>query len=163
MVIDSVDALSATLSYANFTLSAASVTTTASNAQFQNAPNVLDIGVQAIGSSIPVTVRFNYYIVDGACPGCIDQIEVGLNTDSAPQACAYNGFPGPSGETGSGTAVINVPNVPGRYYISVDRSQDGGCFASGQIWWTGPPFASRYLAIVNVWTRIPLTATARVN
>jgi len=100
----------------------------------------------------PVTVQFPYSLFDTACPDCIDQIEVGLNTDSGPQVCAYSGVDGPQGVSGTGNVTINVPNAPGRYYIAIDRSQDYGCLHSTQNWWNGPPPASRYIAVVDVWS-----------
>jgi hypothetical protein len=89
--------------------------------------------------------------------GCLIQTEIGLNTDAAPQGCVANGNPGYS--TSSGTLTIQVPNLPGRYYVAMDRSLDYSCFQSqptpvsppnDQRWWSGPPSASRYIAIVDV-------------
>jgi hypothetical protein len=88
--------------------------------------------------------------------GCAIQTQIGLNTDAVPQACPTSGG---VGTTTSGTVTINVPNVPGRYYVGMDRSLDYGCFQSkpqpvsppnDQRWWSGPPDASRYIGIVDV-------------
>ena len=87
----------------------------------------------------PVTVAFNYTINNTGCPGCIDQLQVGLNTDPSPQTYAYNG-----GSFGSGSASvnINVPNTPGRYYIAIDFAEDYGFLYSSAYWANGQPTAT---------------------
>lgn len=150
IVIDSVDAIGASASIGGATVS--NVTVTSSNpGAVQAAGNVLEI--ESGSSSLnTVTVQFQYSIVDTACPGCVDQIEVGLNTDAGPQTCAYNGVDGPGGVSGTANITINVPNTPGRYYIGMDRGQDFACNDTTTKWWNGPPPASRYIAIVDVWS-----------
>ena len=105
-----------------------------------------------------VTVNVGYTIQDVACPGCIDQIEVGWAT-ALPTACVYNGQPGPAGLSGSGSATLTVPSTPGLYYIGYDRSQHYSCaqaLATGK-WWNSIPDTSRYLAAVAVY---PLASPA---
>ena len=111
------------------------------------AGNVLEIEAGGTNPNL-VTVAFNYLINNTGCPGCINQIEVGLNTDASPQTYAYNG-----GSVGSGTASvnINVPNTPGRYYIAFDVSEDYGFLYSSAYWANGQPTASRYIGVVDVW------------
>jgi hypothetical protein len=111
------------------------------------AGNVLEIEAGGTNPNL-VTVAFNYLINNTGCPGCINQIEVGLNTDASPQTYAYNG-----GSVGSGTASvnINVPNTPGRYYIAIDVSEDYGFLYSSAYWANGQPTASRYIGVVDVW------------
>jgi putative Ig domain-containing protein len=114
---------------------------------FVAASNVLEI--EGGGTSPnPVTVAFNYTINDTGCPGCIDQLEVGLNTDPSPQTYAYNGGDGGSG---SASVNINVPNTPGRYYIAIDFSEDYGFLFSSAYWANGQPTATRYIGVVDVW------------
>jgi hypothetical protein len=111
------------------------------------ASNVLEI--ESGGTSPnPVTVAFNYTINDSGCPGCIDQLQVGLNSEASPQTSAYSG-----GSSGSGSAIltINVPNTPGRYYIAIDTSEDYGFLYSSPYWWNGPPRPVQYIGVVDVW------------
>ena len=115
---------------------------------------MLDIIQLQSVSTIPVGLTFNYTIWNSGCPGCIDQIEVGLNTDPGPQLCAYSGIDGPlPGVSGSGNVTINVPNIPGRYYVGIDRSEDFSCLQTTTAWWNGPPSAPRYIAVVDVWSQ----------
>ncbi|HKZ83066.1 MAG TPA: hypothetical protein VJ793_05360 [Anaerolineae bacterium] len=87
----------------------------------------------APGSS--VTVNVNYFIQDVGCPGCIDQILVGIADDATinePKGCVYNGQPGPEGVQGSGSLTFNVPNAPGVYYVRVHYGQAFSCDLG---WW----------------------------
>jgi hypothetical protein len=95
-----------------------------------------------------VTVAFNYVIEDSGCPGCIDQLQVGLSSEASPQTYAYWG-----GASGSGSASlnVNVPNTPGRYYIAIDTSEDYGFLYSSPYWWNGQPRPTQYIGIVDVW------------
>ena len=114
---------------------------------FAAASNVLEI--ESGGTSPnPVTVAFNYTINDSGCPGCIDQLQVGLNTDPSPQTYAYNGG---SFATGSASVNISVPNTPGRYYIAIDFAEDYGFLFSAAYWANGQPTATRYIGVIDVW------------
>lgn len=161
IVIDSVDAVSTTVNYAGATVSNVSVSTTANSPipQPQSVSDVLDIVQQSGTASIPITLTYDYatssnYSQDGCTNDtCIIQIEFGVNTDSDPQTCGGNLSPGSSGS--GATATINVPNTPGRYYVGIDRSLDYNCLYTTHNWWTGPPSAPRYIAIVDVWAPGP--------
>jgi hypothetical protein len=147
IVFESVDTLpSPTLFGGAATLSGIVLSSGNPNA-FAAASNVLEI--EGGGTSPnPVTVAFNYTINNTGCPGCIDQLQVGLNTDPAPQTFAYSG-----GDGGSGSASINinVPNTPGRYYIAIDFGEDYGFLYSSAYWANGQPTATRYIGVVDVW------------
>ncbi len=163
LVIDSVDALGTTVTFAGTTLTNVSLTSASgsnpgSNPQLRY---VLIVPQQSTGSSIPVTVNFDYafdsnYGNDGCTgPGCVIFSLIGLNIDAAPQGCGPSGFPGSSGSAASGTGgsvTIQVPNSLGRYYVGMDRALVTACPSA---WWTGPPSASRYIGIVDV---LPLTS-----
>ncbi|MEO8432974.1 MAG: kelch repeat-containing protein [Acidobacteriota bacterium] len=96
------------------------------------------------------TLDHDYFIVnDIGCPGCIDQIEVGLANDANYQTCTYDAVPGVVGVSGHGTASLTVPSAPGRYYIGFD---DAATYYCGQYpaWWNGPPGGNRYMGVVIV-------------
>jgi hypothetical protein len=95
-----------------------------------------------------VPVAFNYTINNTGCPGCIDQLQIGLNTDPRPQTYAYNGG---SFASGSASVNVNVPNTPGRYYIAIDFAEDYGFLYSGAYWANGQPTITRYIGVVDVW------------
>jgi hypothetical protein len=145
-VFESVDALNSPAVWASVTVSGVVVSSGNSNA-YAVASNVLEI--EAGGTSPnPVTIAFNYVIDNTGCPGCIDQLQVGLNSDVSPQTSAYNG-----GSFGSGSAsvTINVPNTPGRYYIAIDTSEDYGFLYSSPYWANGQPGPTQYIGVVDVW------------
>jgi hypothetical protein len=150
LVIDSVDAISTTVNFAGATVSSVSVTN--ASGQSQSAQNVLDIVQPSSGTTISVSLSFNYTVDQTGCNnnGCIVQIEYGLNTDSGPQSCAYSGG-GVFGNPATANVTVTVPNIPGRYYVSIDKSLDFSCLQTSQAWWSGPPSAPRYIAIVDVW------------
>src|SRR5260221_10286466 len=102
-------------------------------------------------------LSMDYSIVDTGCPGCIDEIEIGFSTASAPFTCVYTGIPGVAGTSGSTTIDVTAPSTPGIYYLGFDRAQHFSCdqaLASG--WWSGAPDPSRYIASI-------VTATQVVN
>jgi len=146
LTIGSVDAVNSSVSWGSATVSGV-VLSSGNSKAYAVASNVLEI--EAAGTSPnPVTVAFNYVIDDSGCPGCIDQLQVGLNTEATPQTYAYWG-----GAFGSGSASLNlnVPNTPGRYYIAIDTSEDYGFLYSSPYWWNGQPTALRYIGVVDVW------------
>jgi hypothetical protein len=146
--IASVDAVGTTVSFGSATITGVQLSSGNGNPNaFTLNNNVLEI--EAGGTSPnPVTVAFNYVINDVGCPGCIDQLMVGLNTEATPQACPYSG--GSSG-SGSASVTINVPNTPGRYYLGIDTPEDYGCFYSNPLWVNGQPWGSRFIGVVDVW------------
>jgi hypothetical protein len=148
LTIASVDAVGTTVSFGSATITGVQLSSGNGNVNaFTLNNNVLEI--EAGGTSPnPVTVAFNYVINDTGCPGCIDQLMVGLNTEATPQACPYSG--GSSG-SGSATVTINVPNTPGRYYLGIDTPEDYGCFYSNPLWVNGQPWGSRFIGVVDVW------------
>ena len=98
------------------------------------------------------SVKFDYWIVDTSCPGCIDQIQVGVVTlagSGLPQACAYNGIPGPTGVSSSGSVTLTAPSTPGTYYIAFDRSQAYSCPLGG--FWNGTPAHNRLIGAISVY------------
>ncbi len=147
IVFESVDTLpSPTFFGGAATLSSVTLSSGNPNA-FAVTSNVLEI--EAGGTSPnPVTVAFNYTINNTGCPGCIDQLEVGLNTDPSPQTYAYNGG---SFASGSASVNVNVPNTPGRYYIAIDFSEDYGFLFSSAFWANGQPNFTQYFGVVDVW------------
>jgi hypothetical protein len=147
IVFESVDTLSnSTFLGGATTISNLTLSSSNPNA-FAVANNVLDIEAGGTNPN-PVTLAFNYVIDDTGCPGCIDQLEIGLNTDPAPQTYAYNGG---SFASGSASVNINVPNTPGRYYIALDFSEDYGFLYSSPYWANGQPVINRYIGVVDVW------------
>jgi hypothetical protein len=109
--------------------------------------NVLEIEAGGTNPN-PVTVAFNYTINNTGCPGCIDQLQIGLNTDPSPQTYAYSGG---SFASGSASVNVNVPNTPGRYYIALDFGEDYGFLYSAAYWSNGQPTATQYFGVVDVW------------
>ena len=149
----SVDVVGSSVSWGGAVISGVQITSSNSGAISPSGSpsNVLEI--ESGGTSPnPVTVSFNYSIVNSGCPGCIDQIQIGLNSEASPQVCAYSGVPfPPTPVTGSPSITINVPNIPGRYYISMDVSEDYGCQYSSPYWANTQPTAPQYIGVVDVW------------
>jgi hypothetical protein len=152
-IIGSVDTIASPVTFEGNTVSGVSLTANASSTS--PASNVLQIAYSTnSGTTIPVTVSvassFDSNFSKDGCTGagCLIQTEIGLNTDPAPQGCVANGGPGYS--TTSGTITIQVPNLPGRYYVAMDRALNFSCLSPNAGWWSGPPSASRYIAIIDV-------------
>ncbi len=82
------------------------------------------------------------------CPGCIEQIEIGL-ASGLYQACTYDSIPPVSGISGHGTTSLTVPSTPGRYYIGFDYAATYFCHQY-PAWWSGPPGPNRYMGVVIV-------------
>jgi hypothetical protein len=146
IIFESVDTLSSSPFWGQTTISSVVLSSNNSNA-FSAASNVLEIEAGGTNPN-PVTVAFNYTINNTPCPGCINQLEVGLNTDPSPQTYAYNGG---SFASGSASVNVNVPNTPGRYYIAFDISEDYGFLFSSAYWANGQPTATQYIGVVDVW------------
>ena len=148
IVFESVDTLPSPTYFGGATTISSLVLSDSGNSNaFAAAGNVLEIEAGGTNPN-PVTVAFNYTINNTGCPGCIDQLQVGLNTDATPQTYAYNGG---SFNSGSASVNINVPNTPGRYYIAIDFGEDYGFLYSSAYWANGQPTATRYIGVVDVW------------
>jgi len=65
--------------------------------------------VVVVDPGATVEVALDYEIVDCTCPGCIDQIEIGLVPGSGVSYCAYSAVPGCGGDTGSDTGTLTAP------------------------------------------------------
>jgi len=99
-----------------------------------------------------VTVNVSYFIRDAGCPGCIDQILIGIADDATinePKGCVYNGIPGPVGVRGSGSLTFSVPAAPGVYYVRFHYGQDFSCQFG---WWGvgGVPGPDRSIGAIIV-------------
>jgi hypothetical protein len=100
----------------------------------------------------PVTVDVSYFIQDVGCPGCIDQILVGIADDATinePKGCVYDGQPGPEGVEGGGSLNFDVPNAPGVYYVRVHYGQAFSCDLG---WWgvNGVPGPDSSIGVIIV-------------
>ncbi len=95
------------------------------------------------------TVSLGYTLSDPGCPGCVDQLIIGLG-DNNPRACAYTGSPGSSGTSGTSTVTLTAPTVPGVYFLRFDYGQDYGCNLA---WWdtNGAPTAANTFGVINVY------------
>ncbi len=147
IVFESVDTLPSSTYFGGATTISGLVLSSGNSNAFAAASNVLEIEAGGTNPN-PVTVAFSYTINDTGCPGCIDQLQVGLNTDPTPQTYAYNGG---SFASGSASVNINVPNTPGRYYIAIDFAEDYGFLYSSAYWANGQPVINRYIGVVDVW------------
>jgi hypothetical protein len=147
IVFESVDTLPSPTFFGGATTLSSVVVSSGNANTFAAASNVLEIPDGGTNPN-PVTVAFNYTINDTGCPGCIDQLQVGLNTDPSPQTFAYNGG---SFASGSASVSINVPNTPGRYYIAIDFAEDFGFLFSSAYWANGQPNVTQYIGVVDVW------------
>jgi hypothetical protein len=146
IVFESVDAVTSSTSWGAVTITNVVLSSSNSNA-FAGARSVLEIEAGGTNPN-PVSVALNYFVNNTGCPGCINQVQIGLNTDASPQTYVFWG-----GEYGSGSSRvnINVPNTPGRYYIAIDFAEDYGFLYSSPYWSSGQPTAPRYIGVVDVW------------
>jgi hypothetical protein len=145
IVFETVDVLSSSVALNGSTVSSVQISTTANvpaPQPQQGVLNALDIQQQAPATpggtapaTIPVTVNFT------AGGASTNAIVVGVNSDFSPQVCLAN----PSGTV---SATVNVPNVPGRYYIAIDAWPANAC--SLGYWPSGTPGPSRFIGIVDV-------------
>lgn len=109
-----------------------------------------------IGPGDSFTVSFDYTIIDTACPGCIDQIQVGIVTRDGvgeSQDCAYDGQPGASGVTNNGSVNLVAPADTGTYYIAFDRAQHFSCDLanSNGAFWSGTVGVNRFIGAIAVY------------
>lgn len=109
----------------------------------------------------PFTLSMNQFIKNPACPGCIDQILVGVaacgsddpdacaGSPNMPATCAYNGSPGSAGLSRSAAMGLIAPSQPGLYFI---RHHYGQAFSCNLGWWDigGKPTAAANIAAIYV-------------
>jgi hypothetical protein len=94
----------------------------------------------APGAALTYSLAWTLRDENALCPGCTDQIEVGI-VDGNRHACVYDANP-PQNQTQSGTANIDMtaPTTPGLYTLRFKIAQDFSCNAFGRNgWWLGPP------------------------
>lgn len=93
-----------------------------SNVQVNSTGNIADVNA---GSSVSISLDYQIWNQPD-CPGCIDQIVVGL--DSRPLYCAYEGIPGlDPGETGSHANTFTAPTANGSYTLYAFFTQQYSC------------------------------------
>lgn len=91
---------------------------------------------------------FSWQIAEGTCPGCVEQIEVGLAPGFAPFACAFDAVVPVGGAGGSSAMWAFSPTFPGVYGLRFRRGQRGSCLDGGSVWFGGePPEAQSFAAI----------------
>lgn len=96
------------------------------------------------------TLSMDYFIKNPSCPGCRDQILVGFPTND-PRGCTYDGIPGSTGVSGTGSTIqLVAPNTPGLYYIRHHYGQDPS--SCNTTWWStgGTPTDANNIAAINV-------------
>ena len=98
-------------------------------AQFVGISNVsIDGGsnVAALQPGSTFALDLDYVIWDTNCPGCIEQIVIGVGDTG--QDCAYNGQPGAHpGASGSSLLTLTAPAVEGTYALRWDREAQFSC------------------------------------
>lgn len=102
------------------------------------------------------TVDAGYSIVDCICPGCIDQIQVGL-VPGTTKVCLYDANPPnpcQNATTGSATRTLTAPMTRGVYDVRFRLGQDFDCDGNSNNntgWWTNvAPGAAQTVARVCV-------------
>lgn len=120
-----------------------------------SAINVASMGQRAVVTANTMfAVQSSYSIVDCQCPGCIDQIEIGIHTVGK-AACLYNGNPNGNGNctvptTGTATQMVRAPATAGVYQLRFNRGNDNSCQSNGMWWDNTPPGAGNTFAFVCV-------------
>jgi hypothetical protein len=82
----------------------------------------------APGATTTITANYNVGPVSG-CPGCIEQLVVGIVGQTNAQGCLFDGGPG-SGVTGTGSVTLTAPTTPGIYYVGIRNALQFGCSAA---------------------------------
>jgi hypothetical protein len=109
----------------------------------------------APGQSIQANIGFSI-TQDSSCPGCIDQILVGLssgsfagNSVSYQVGCIYSGIPSATPTSGTGSVTFNAPTTPGVYYL---RFRHGQSYSCDTAWWLvgGAPNEKADFAVITV-------------
>lgn len=80
-----------------------------------------------VAPNATTTITANYRVgaVPG-CPGCIEQVVVGIVGQPNAQGCLFDNPPG-GGATGTGTVTLTAPTTPGIYYIGVRAALQFNC------------------------------------
>lgn len=100
------------------------------------------------GQSFDVSMDFEIWS-QTSCPGCIDQIVVGIDEDA--QGCAYNGIPGSfPGDAGSGVVTMTAPSDPGLYTIRQSIGQMFTCADAEAQYENAPPGEAAAIATLRV-------------
>ncbi len=99
---------------------------------------------------------------DTACPGCVDQIIVGLVSSDPlvpqqPLTCLYSGSPGSGGVVGISSVLLKAPSQPGTYTLRVHYGQD--TFCNPGRWWSGTALGRRWSGPSRTAPRAPNTRT----
>jgi hypothetical protein len=116
---------------------------TITNVQLNGGGNVL-----TLPGGGAFTLSHDYRVAnDPSCPGCIDQIQVGLSINAGPQICSYFGIPPVTGVSGNATVGLTVPAASGTYFVGIDWSEQYSCVA---FWSTSNPTPNRYIGKVIV-------------
>jgi hypothetical protein len=83
------------------------------------------VAIATSGEVISSSVDFQIWNQAG-CPGCIDQIVIGIGSDA--QTCVYQGIPGLyPGKLGKSQFFLTAPTVPGTYDIRFRMTQQYNC------------------------------------
>jgi hypothetical protein len=90
----------------------------------------------AAGSTVDVSLT--YYQQSCSCPGCVDQIQIGLEPGDA-QACVSSQQVCQTAAQGNYKGTITAPTQPGTYDFRFAQGQDFSCFHTHPGWWTDPP------------------------
>jgi hypothetical protein len=121
---------------------------------------LVQIGPGALYVATPgqrATFRAHYEIMDCVCPGCRDQIEIGL-VPGGKQGCIYNGNPvGDNLNTcddqptsGMGSVNLMMPTTPGLYPVRFRRGNNDECSANANWWDNVVPGPGETVALVCV-------------
>jgi Caspase domain len=126
-------------------------------------PTEVSLNINRIGNVVTVkpgaqlSLEFNYSIANTtSCPGCIDQIMVGI--DNQYLDCLYSGMPFvcPMQKKGSFKRNITAPAKPGTYKFYFNTTQDYSC--KGNLY-----KPSSYIGTLNVEAPCSLTTTVSLN
>jgi hypothetical protein len=95
------------------------------------------------------TLSYDFLIKDPGCPGCRDQVLIGIMPGSQSISCDYSDVPGAQGVSQHSDTSMTAPSLPGMYYISFTHGQDRSCNTG---WWnvSGPPAESAAIARIEV-------------
>ncbi len=89
---------------------------------------------ETVGARIAFSPR------DCACPRCIDQLQIGFESEDRFEYCAYSAVPGcsPASRLVIADNRIEAPMEPGLHYIEGRIGQEFFC-SLARTWWDSPP------------------------